>query len=254
MHAELSDTVALVTGASGGIGRAAALELAARGADVAVHYHRNEKGASETARQVEALGRKAATFTGDLSQRGAATALVASVVARFGRIDLLVNNAGDLVERKPLTEMPEALWRQVIDLNLSSVFFVSQAAAPGMVERKRGTIVNVSSVAAHNGGGPGALAYAASKGGLMSLTKAMAKELAPKGIRVNCVSPGLIGQTAFHARFTAPEAFAAVEKTIPIGRAGTPEEVGRVIAFLAGPDAAYLIGETVEVNGGMLMR
>ncbi len=254
MHAELSDTVALVTGASGGIGRAAALELAARGADVAVHYHRNEKGASETARQVEALGRKAATFTGDLSQRAAATALVASVVARFGRIDLLVNNAGDLVERKPLTEMPEALWRQVIDLNLSSVFFVSQAAAPGMVERKRGTIVNVSSVAAHNGGGPGALAYAASKGGLMSLTKAMAKELAPKGIRVNCVSPGLIGQTAFHARFTAPEAFAAVEKTIPIGRAGTPEEVGRVIAFLAGPDAAYLIGETVEVNGGMLMR
>lgn len=254
MHAELSDTVALVTGASGGIGRAAALELAARGADVAVHYHRNEKGASETARQVEALGRKAATFTGDLSQRDEAAALVAAVVARFGRIDLLVNNAGDLVERKPLTEMPEALWRQVIDLNLSSVFFVSQAAAPGMVERKRGTIVNVSSVAAHNGGGPGALAYAASKGGLMSLTKAMAKELAPKGIRVNCVSPGLIGQTAFHARFTAPEAFAAVEKTIPIGRAGTPEEVGRVIAFLAGPDAAYLIGETVEVNGGMLMR
>jgi 3-oxoacyl-[acyl-carrier protein] reductase len=150
--------------------------------------------------------------------------------------------------------MPEALWRQVIDLNLSSVFFVTQAAAPGMVERKSGTIVNVSSVAAHNGGGPGALAYAASKGGLMSLTKAMAKELAPKGVRVNCVSPGLIGQTAFHSRFTAPEAFQAAVKTIPIGRAGTPDEVARVIAFLAGPDSDYLIGETVEVNGGMLMR
>lgn len=254
MHAELVDTLALVTGASGGIGRAAALELARRGADVAVHYHRNEKGGSETAQQVEALGRKAATFTGDLSRRDEAKALVAAVVARFGRIDVLVNNAGDLVERKPLVEMPEALWRQVIDLNLTSVFFVTQAAVPGMVERKRGAIVNVTSVAAHNGGGPGALAYAASKGGLTSLTKAMAKELAPLGIRVNSVSPGLIGQTAFHARFTAPEAFLAVEKTIPIGRAGTPDEVGRVIAFLAGPDSAYLVGETVEVNGGMLMR
>jgi 3-oxoacyl-[acyl-carrier protein] reductase len=254
MNAELVDTLALVTGASGGIGRAAALELARRGADVAVHYHRNEKGASETAQQVAALGRKSATFGADLSRRDQAAALVAAVVARFGRIDVLVNNAGDLVERKPLREMPEALWRQVIDLNLSSVFFVTQAAAPGMIERKRGVIVNVSSVAAHNGGGPGALAYAASKGGLTSLTKALAKELAPLGIRVNNVSPGLIGQTAFHARFTAPEAFVAVEKTIPIGRAGTPEEVGRVIAFLCGPDSAYLVGETVEVNGGMLMR
>jgi 3-oxoacyl-[acyl-carrier protein] reductase len=254
MQAELSDTVALVTGAGAGIGRAAALQLAARGADVAIHYHRSEAGARETAKQVEALGRRSAVFAGDLARRDDARALVAAVLERMGRVDVLVNNAGDLVERRPLLEMTEELWRQVLELNLSSVLFVTQAAVPGMIERGRGAIVNVSSLAAHNGGGPGALAYAAAKGGLVSLTKAMAKELAPRGVRVNCVSPGLIGQTAFHGRFTAPEAFAAIEKTIPLGRGGTPDEVGRVIAFLAGPDAAYLVGETVEVNGGMFMR
>jgi 3-oxoacyl-[acyl-carrier protein] reductase len=253
MPAELTDTVALVTGAGGGIGRAAALELAGRGADVAVHYHRNEAGAAETARGVEARGRKAAIFLADLTRREEAKRLVAAVLARFGRIDVLVNNSGDLVERKTLVEMPEALWGQVIDLNLSSVFFVTQAVVVGMVERKRGAIVNVSSIAAHNGGGPGALAYAAAKGGVISLTKAMAKELAPKGVRVNCVSPGLIA-TDFHARLTPAEAFAAAEKTVPLGRAGTPEEVGRAIAFLCGPDSAYMVGETIEVNGGMLMR
>src|SRR5687767_4505441 len=145
-------------------------------------------------------------------------------------------------------------WRQVLDLNLSSAFFVTQATVPAMVERGRGVVVNVSSLAAHNGGGPGALAYAAAKGGLISLTKAMAKELAPKGLRLNCVSPGLIGETSFHGRFTAREAFEAAARTVPMGRAGTADEVGRVIAFLAGPDSAYLTGETVEVNGGMLMR
>jgi 3-oxoacyl-[acyl-carrier protein] reductase len=254
MIGELADTAALVTGAGGGIGQAAALELARRGADVAVHYHRSEAGAAETARQIEALGRKAAVFKGDLTRREDASALAAAVLARFGRIDVLVNNAGDLVERRPLLEMPEALWRQVLDLNLTSAFFVTQAVGPAMIERKRGVIVNVSSLAAHNGGGPGALAYSAAKGGLISLTKAMAKELAPRGVRVNCVAPGLIGQTAFHGKFTPREAFEATEKTIPMGRAGTPDEVARVIAFLCGPDAAYLAGETIEINGGMLMR
>jgi 3-oxoacyl-[acyl-carrier protein] reductase len=123
-----------------------------------------------------------------------------------------------------------------------------------MVARRRGAIVNLSSLAAHNGGGPGASVYAAAKAAVMALTKAYAKELAPHGVRVNAVSPGLIGGTRFHGRFTSPEAFEAAVKTVPLGRAGVPEDVARVIVFLAGDDAAYLAGETIEINGGMYMR
>jgi 3-oxoacyl-[acyl-carrier protein] reductase len=254
MDPELEGTVALVTGAGAGIGQATALELARRGADVAIHYFRSEAGARNTAARIEALGRRPAIFSGDLTQSAQVQALVAAVQERFGAIDVLVNNAGDLVERQPLLDMPEALFRQVIDLNVTSTFLVTQAVARTMVARGRGTIVNMASLAAHNGGGPGAFAYAAAKGAIVTFTKAVAKELAPRGLRVNCVAPGLIGGTNFHGRFTAPDAFQAIEKTIPIGRAGTADEVARVIAFLCGPDSTYLAGETIEINGGMLMR
>jgi 3-oxoacyl-[acyl-carrier protein] reductase len=246
--------VALVTGAGAGLGRACALTLGQRGARVAVHYLKSRDGAEEVVAALNAAGTEAQAFHGDLTKSADVTSLVAAVTARFGAIDILVNNAGDLIERTPLLEMSDELFRAVMDVNLTSAFFVCRAVAAGMVTRKRGAIVNMSSLAAWNGGGPGAGAYAAAKGAVVSLTKALAKELAPHGIRVNCVAPGLIGETAFHGRFTAPPAFENAAKSVLLGRAGTPEEVATVVAFLASSDSAFLTGETIEINGGMNMR
>ena len=251
---QLNDKVALVTGGGAGIGRATAIELAKRGAAVAVNYRRSRAGAQETVSAICREGRRAASYGCDVTRSADVREMIEAVEGDFGRIDILVNNAGDLIERRTLPECSEELMRQVLDVNVVSTLLCCQAVVPGMTDRGGGVIVNMSSLAAHNGGGPGAWAYAAGKAAVIAMSKGLAKELASKGIRVNCVSPGLIGATDFHGRFTAPEAFAAAEKTVPLGRAGRPEEVARVIAFLAGDDASYLTGETIEINGGMLMR
>jgi 3-oxoacyl-[acyl-carrier protein] reductase len=250
----LDKRIALVTGAGGGIGRAVALALARRGASVAINYRRSRKAAEDTAREIAALGVRSATFECDVTNAAAVNAMVEQVERDTGPIDILVNNAGDLIGRKTLADATEEFYRQVMDVNVLSTLLCSQAVAPHMAERGRGVIITMSSLAAHNGGGPGASLYAAAKAAVIALTKGLAKELAPKGIRVNCASPGLIGGTEFHGRFTPPDAFAAAAKTIPIGRAGTPEEVAAVIAFLASDDASFLVGETIEINGGMFMR
>ena len=248
---DLTRKIALVTGGGAGIGRAIAETLGARGAVVAVHFFKSRDGAQ---RVCDAIGNDAAAFQADLTSGDQVHDLVRRVEAQLGPIDVLVNNAGDLIQRRSLLEMTEPMFRQVIDVNLTSTFLWCQAVAPSMIARGSGAIVNLSSRAAHNGGGPGAFAYAAAKAAIIALSKAIAKELAPKGIRVNCVSPGLIGQTQFHGRFTPPDAFAAAARTVPLGRAGTPDEVARAVAFLASDDAAYLAGETIEINGGMFMR
>jgi 3-oxoacyl-[acyl-carrier protein] reductase len=250
----LTGRVALVTGAEVGIGRATALALAADGADVAVHYYSDETGARDAALAIEALGRRTAVFQGDLTKNADVIRVVRDGEARFGRIDILVNNAGGLLGRQSLVDMTEAFFHDVMNVNVLTTFLCCQAVAPGMIARRHGAIVNLTSLAAHNGGGPGASMYAAAKAAVLTLTKAYAKELAPHGIRVNAVSPGLIGGTPFHKTFTSAEAFAATVKTIPLGRAGEPDDVAKVITFLAGDGASFLAGETIEINGGMYMR
>jgi len=215
---------------------------------------KSREGADEVVAALKAAGTEAAAFQADLTRADEVKALVDQVTARFEAIDILVNNAGDLIARQPLLSMSEEFFRSVMDVNLTSAFLMSRALGPAMVARRSGTIINMSSLAAWNGGGPGAGAYATSKGAIVSLTKALAKELSPHGIRVNCVAPGLIGETAFHGRFTAPDAFANAAKGVLLGRAGTPDEVATVVAFLASSDASFLTGETIEINGGMNMR
>ena len=246
--------VALVTGGGAGLGRACAMTLGQRGARVAVHYMKSREGADEVVSALQAAGADAQSFQGDLTKGADVNAVVDAVTARFGGIDILVNNAGDLIERKPLMDMSEEFFHSVIDVNLTSAFLMSKAVGRRMIAKKRGTIINMSSLAAWNGGGPGAGAYSTAKGAIVSLTKALAKELAPHGIRVNCVAPGLIGDTAFHGRFTPPAAFENAAKGVLLGRAGIPDEVATVVAFLASSDASFLTGETIEINGGMNMR
>jgi len=248
----LEGQVVLITGASSGIGRATAEAMAREGARVGVNYLKNQEGAEEAVEVIRKAGGEALAIRADVTRRDEVHAMVGAVCEQWGRIDILVNNAGDMIGRHTLADMTEEYWDQVMDLNLKSVFLCTQAVWEEMGARKSGCIVNVSSIAGRNGGGVGVAAYAAAKGGLITYTKGLAKELAPHGIRVNGVAPGVIA-TPFHERHTSPELMARLVANIPDGRTGTSEEIADVILFLASPAARYIQGETIEVNGGMLM-
>jgi 3-oxoacyl-[acyl-carrier protein] reductase len=246
------DQVALITGASSGIGRATAEAMAREGARVGVNYCKNQSGAEQAAATIRRAGSEALVIRADVTRAAEVLAMVEAVRNEWGRIDILVNNAGDLLARHTLADMTEEYWDQIMALNLKSAFLCVRAVWEEMAARKSGCIINVSSIAGRNGGGPGAAAYSAAKGGLLTYTKSLAKELAPHGIRVNGVAPGVIA-TPYHERYSPGEIFQRFIASIPLGRAGTAEEIADVIVFLASPAARYITGETLEVNGGMLM-
>jgi 3-oxoacyl-[acyl-carrier protein] reductase len=252
-YMDLTGSVALVSGASSGIGAATAVTLADLGARVALGYHRNRAGAEATRDRIIAAGGQAVALEADVRRADHVASLVRDTVEQLGPIDILVNNAGSLIGRAGILEESEAHLDEVFALNFKSAVLASQAVAASMIERRRGAIVNVVSIAGHTGGGPGAGAYAAAKAALTSHTKSLAKELAPHGIRVNAVAPGVI-DTPFHEVFSTPEMIKTFVAAIPLGRVGTSEECATVIAFLASPAASYILGETIEINGGQLMR
>jgi 3-oxoacyl-[acyl-carrier protein] reductase len=246
-YLDLTGQVALITGASSGIGAATAQVFSELGAKVAIGYHRNREGAEKVAAATGALAIHA-----DVREAYGIRTLIDTTVNQFGPIDILVNNAGSLVERMKIREITAARWDEIFRLNLTSAMLCSQAVAQSMIDRKRGSIVNIVSIAGRNGGGPGALAYASAKAALIAFTKGLARELAPLGVRVNAVSPGVI-DTPFHEVFSTPESIRNFVAGIPMGRTGQPIECATAIAFLASGAASYIAGETLEVNGGQLM-
>jgi len=252
MEIRFDNKIVIVTGASSGIGKATALEFARSGANVLVHYNNNKKGAQEVVSQIEEMGAKSIIVGGDLSEKANVDKLISETLAAFGTIDILVNNAGTLVERKGLEEMDEALWDRVMDVNLKSAFLCSNAVIQIMKEKGYGRIINMTSVAARNGGGFGAGHYSAAKAGMLTLTKSLAKELAEFGILVNAVAPGVI-TTPYHDQFSTNEARKGYANNTPLKREGTPEEVAYGVLFLASDQASFITGETMEINGGLLM-
>jgi 3-oxoacyl-[acyl-carrier protein] reductase len=246
---ELKDKVALVTGGSRGIGRAISLELARRGATVVLSFQGNEAAAAEAVKLITEAGGKAKAVRFDVADTAACTTAVDEVMKEFTRLDILVNNAGIAVDGL-IMRFKDEDWDKVIDTNLKGAWALCRAACRPMMKQRSGAIINLSSIIGEMGNG-GQSAYAASKAGLIGLTKALAKELASRNIRVNAVTPGFIG-TDMTAHIPE-EMRTRMLEVIPLARLGNPEEVAKAVAFLASSDASYITGEVLKVNGGMYM-
>lgn len=245
----LTGKVALVTGASRGIGRAIALRLAESGADVVVNYAGSENAAQEVVEQIEAMGRQAIKLKADVSSAQEAEELVKQTIEKFGKIDILVNNAG-ITRDNLIMRMKEEEFDQVIATNLKGVFNCVKAVTRPMMKQRFGRIINISSVVGVLGN-PGQANYVAAKAGVIGLTKATAKELASRGITVNAVAPGFI-ETDMTDKL-AEDTKAFMLKQIPLERLGQPDEIAKVVRFLASEDASYMTGQTIHVDGGMYM-
>jgi 3-oxoacyl-[acyl-carrier protein] reductase len=254
MQIDLTGRRALVTGGGAGIGAAIARALGASGADVAVHYASSADGAAAIVDELTAAGRTAVAIQGDLTDSAQADAVVQQATEALGGLDILVNNAGHLVGRATVAEMTDEHWHQVLDVNLTSSFAVTRAALPALTASGAGRVILMSSLASENGGGAGSVPYAAAKAGVIGFTRALAKEIAPAGVTVNAVAPGFIGDTAFHNTFTPTKAQEGIVAGIPLGRAGTVDDVAGVALFLASELSSFVTGQVVDINGGANFR
>lgn len=244
---KLAGKTAIVTGAGRDIGAAVAIKLASEGARVAINYFASSQGADDTVATIEAAGGKAIAVQGDLTNEADVERLVTQTVEAFGSVDVLVNNAGGLIARKTVVEMSLEHWETVMRLNLTSTFLMTKACLAHM---SRGAIVNLASQAGRDGGGPGAVPYATSKGAVMTMTRGLAKELGPD-IRVNALCPGMI-DTDFHNIHTPEAGRRGFEANAPLKRQGHVDDAANMVLFLACDDSAFVTGANFDLNGGML--
>lgn len=245
---KLDGKVAIVTGGGRDIGRACVMGLAREGAAVAINYHSSSEGADSAVDEITAAGGRAFAMKGDMTRRVDVDALVDKAVAEWGKVDIAVPNAGGLIRRVPFMDITEGFLDQIMTLNLTSAMLLAQACVPHMGPGS--AIVMMASQAARDGGGAGSIAYAASKGALLTMTRGMSKELGPD-IRVNAINPGMI-DTDFHNIHTKPEARKSYEATVPMRRQGLPEDVADLVVFLASDQSAFMTGTGIDINGGGL--
>lgn len=244
----LSGKVAIVTGGARDIGRQISVALTEAGVKVCYNYFDSEEQATETQQIIEAHKGEAIGVQGDMTKAADVEKMVKACVDAFGeRIDIVVNVVGGLVGRKTMEDMDENFWDFVMDVNLKSVFLVTKSTLPYMASG--GSVINFASQAARDGGGPGAIAYATAKGAVLTMTRGLAKELGPKGIRVNAISPGMIS-TTFHDTFTKPEVREKVAGMTPLRREGQASEVADLVTYLASDSSSFITGASMEINGG----
>jgi 3-oxoacyl-[acyl-carrier protein] reductase len=248
---DLSGKTVLVTGGGTGIGRGIALGVARHGASVVVNYNRSKADAEAVAAEIESAGGKAIAVQADVSNWADVQRLFAESSSAFGRVDVLVNNAGGQIQKGTIDELSEDVWDRTIALNLKSLFLCCKAAIPQLPD-KEGRIINITSISGFSGGGGGGIPYGAAKGAANTMTRGLAAELAPRGITVNAIAPGVI-YTRQHSDFTTPDAYKNLIKLIPIGRDGKPEDIAGTVLLLASAEGGFITGEVINVNGGMRM-
>lgn len=250
-HNKLTGKKVLITAGAQGIGESISRHFIDSGAEVAIHYFSSADTANQLMEYANSKGQKAVIVSGDLTKEADANAVVEKTIEAFGGLDILINNAGSLVARKMLSEMETGFWNQVMDINLTSMMFVTRAAAPYLAKNDNSSIVNLASLAGRKGGHAGSLAYSTSKGAILTLTRALSTELGAQGIRVNAVAPGLILGTSFHNTHTTKESAAATTAGIPIQRAGNAADVARAVLYLASEYDGFITGATLDINGGV---